>query len=238
MGRSSVSGSGIAPGGDHSANLPVGKGYVARGLRSRDRAPVFDTAGPLRAPGQAKNRAGAGIFPSSLPWPETARVDAVHLRKHASTSYPAQRPVRLRDPIPGEYLSDFEVEVYLTLSSASNTVTPSTDPSHFDWVVKGFRGTEIIHDVVPVDVEEEIVVVRVTLVPKAPMVQEQPRKIGMKPLLFHVKGREWRCRPSFLSSEAAFRRIQGGSTSRANGQSFTRHGTFWKAGEEMGTPGG
>jgi len=60
----------------------------------------------------------------------------------------------------------------------------------------------------------------------------------MKPLLFHVKGREWRCGPSFLSSEAAFKRIQGGSTFRANGQTFTRHGTLWKAGEEMWTPGG
>lgn len=104
-------------------------------------------------------------------------------------------------------LSDPEVDVCLTLSSASNTVTPSTDPYHFNWVVKGFRGTEVIHDVAPVDVEEIIVVTHVTLVPREPTVQEQPRKIRMKPLLFHVKGREWRCGPSFLSTEAAFRRI-------------------------------
>jgi len=37
-------------------------------------------------------------------------------------------------------------------------------------------------------VEEEIVVAHVTLVPKEPMVQQQPRKIGMKPLLFHPRG--------------------------------------------------
>ena len=130
------------------------------------------------------------------------------------------------------------MEFCLTLSSASNAATPSTDPYHYDWVVKEFRGTEVTYDVIPVNVEECIVVAHVTLVPKEPMVQERPRKIGMKPLLFHVKGREWRCGPSFLSSEAAFKRIQGGSTFRANGQTFTRHGTLWKAGEERWTLGG
>lgn len=45
----------------------------------------------------------------------------------------------------------------------------------------------------------------------------------MKPLLFYAEGGTWRCRPSWLSSEVAFKRIQRGSTFGANG--IISHGT-------------
>ena len=132
--------------------------------------------------------------------------------------------------------TDPKAEVYLTLAPGCSTITSLRDLYHYDLVVTGFCDTEPVHDLVPVEVREEIVAAHVTWVSEEALVQEQPKKISMKALLFHVEGGGWRCGPSSLSSEVAFERIQRGSTFKANGRIFSRDGTLWKAGEEMWTP--